>query len=156
MSLPAGQERILSGIERALRIAEPGLASRFAMFTRLTRDEELPRIEQLVPPPWRTWRWLTRSVRAGCGPSQRSRSGDGAPAWARRVVRLRRAVVVPVVLIAMAAAVLFGSFSGSGRPCAGPPHRRAAVATRWVTCTAAGAEAPGTGRTGTSGVGGRR
>jgi hypothetical protein len=156
MSLPAGQERILSGIERALRSAEPALASRFAMFTRLTRDEELPRTEQLVPPPWRPWRWLTRTGSAGRIPNQRSPSGNGAPAWPRRAVRFRRAVVVPVVLIAMASAVLFASFSGAGRPCGGLAHRRAAVAARWVTCAAAGAEARGTGSAGTSGVGDRR
>jgi hypothetical protein len=39
MSLPACQERILSGIETALRAAEPRMASRFTIFTRLTRDE---------------------------------------------------------------------------------------------------------------------
>ena len=52
MSLPARQERILSGIENALRAGEPRMASRFAIFTRLTRDEELPRTEQLMPQPW--------------------------------------------------------------------------------------------------------
>ena len=52
MSLPACQERILSGIENALRACEPRLASRFAIFTRLTRDEEIPRTEQLVPQTW--------------------------------------------------------------------------------------------------------
>jgi hypothetical protein len=156
MSLPACQERILGGIERALRTAEPRLASRFAMFTRLTRDEELPCIEQLVPPPWRPWRWLTRAGAAGCGPSRRSRPGDGAAAWARLAVRGRRAVVVPVVLIAMASAVLFASFSGAARTCAGPPRRAAAVATRWVTCAAAGPEAPGSRSAGSSGAGGGR
>jgi hypothetical protein len=156
MSLPACQERILSGIERALRTAEPRLASRFAMFTRLTRDEELPCIEQLVPQPWRPWRSLTRPGTAGRVPSQRSRPGKGTPAWARRAVRLRRVVVVPVVLIAMASALLFASFPGAARTCAGPPRRPAAVGTRWVTCAAAGAEAPGTRTAGTSGAGGGR
>jgi hypothetical protein len=156
MSLPACQERILGGIERALRTAEPRLASRFAMFTRLTRDEELPSIEQLVPPPWRPWRWLTRAGTAGCDPSQRSRPGNGTPARARRAVRLRRAVVVPVVLIAMASALLFASFSGAARTCAGPHRRTAAVTTRWVTCAAAGAQAPGARSAGTSGAGGGR
>ena len=57
MSLPACQERILRGMESALRKGEPRLASRFAIFTRLTKDEELPRTEQLVPRPW-PWRLL--------------------------------------------------------------------------------------------------
>ena len=67
MSLPACQERILSGIEDTLRKGEPRLASRFAIFSRLTRGEELPRTEQLMPQPWlrralasagRAWRFL--------------------------------------------------------------------------------------------------
>lgn len=156
MSLPACQERILGGIERALRTAEPRLTARFAMFTRLTRDEELPCIEQLVPQQWRPWRWLTRAGTAGCRvPFLRSPLGNGTPAWARPASRLRTVVVVPVVLIAMASALLVASFSGAARTCVGPPRHAAAVAARWGTCAASGAEAPGTG-SGTSEVGGGR
>jgi hypothetical protein len=57
MSLPACQERILAGIENALRTGEPRLASRFAIFTRLTWDEELPSTEQLGPRPRLVSRW---------------------------------------------------------------------------------------------------
>ena len=42
MGLPACQERILTGIEHALRQGEPHLVSRFAIFTRLASGEELP------------------------------------------------------------------------------------------------------------------
>jgi len=52
MSLPAGQQRVLDRIEDALKRREPRLASMFAMFTRLTVHEGLPRIEALMPVPW--------------------------------------------------------------------------------------------------------
>ncbi len=48
MSLPAGQQRILDGIAEVLRANEPRLASMFAIFTRLSKDEPPPRREQLT------------------------------------------------------------------------------------------------------------
>jgi hypothetical protein len=120
MGLPAGQERILSGIEDELRKGEPRLASRFAIFTRLTGDEELPRTEQLTPRPW-----LSRA-------------------------RLPGVVLVPAVMIALAAALFFASVSGAARSCAAAARRPAAAATRWVTCTATGTPARGARGTGTA------
>jgi hypothetical protein len=52
MSLPASQQRVLDRIEEALKKREPRLASMFAMFTRLTVHEGVPRIETLDPVPW--------------------------------------------------------------------------------------------------------
>jgi hypothetical protein len=47
VSLPASQRRILEKIEYALRGSDPRLTAMFAIFSRLTRDEEIPRVEQL-------------------------------------------------------------------------------------------------------------
>jgi hypothetical protein len=47
MGLPASQRRVLDRIESTLRGSDPRLAALYAVFTRLTRDEEMPRIEQL-------------------------------------------------------------------------------------------------------------
>jgi hypothetical protein len=47
MGLPASQRRILEKIENALRGSDPRLTSLFAIFSRLNRDEEMPRIEEL-------------------------------------------------------------------------------------------------------------
>lgn len=47
MGLPVRQRRVLDHIDRTLRGSDPGLASLYAVFGRLTRDEEMPRIEQL-------------------------------------------------------------------------------------------------------------
>jgi hypothetical protein len=114
MSLPACQERILSGIEDELRKGAPRLASRFAIFTRLTGDEELPRTEQLAPR-----RWLDRA-------------------------RMPAVILVPLVMLALASVLfLAGVFSGAARTCAAAARRPAAAATRWVTCAATGAPARG-------------
>jgi len=47
VSLPAGQQRVLDRMESALQACEPRLASMFAIFTRLTRAEAVPRTESL-------------------------------------------------------------------------------------------------------------
>jgi hypothetical protein len=47
MGLPAGQRRVLEGIESKLRGSDPRLAAMFTIFARLTRDEEMPRVEEL-------------------------------------------------------------------------------------------------------------
>ena len=52
MGLPASQQRVLDRIEEALKKREPRLASMFAIFTRLTVHEGVPRIEALDALPW--------------------------------------------------------------------------------------------------------
>jgi hypothetical protein len=47
MSLPVGQQRVLDDIEGALQAGEPRLASMYAIFTRLTKNEMRPRREEL-------------------------------------------------------------------------------------------------------------
>jgi hypothetical protein len=60
MSLPASQQRVLDRIEETLKRREPRLASMFAMFTRLTVHEGVPRTEALDPVPW----WSVKRYRA--------------------------------------------------------------------------------------------
>jgi hypothetical protein len=52
MSLPVAQERTLTSIEQALRSRDPRLNSLFSIFTRLTRQDPMPAIEQLQPRRW--------------------------------------------------------------------------------------------------------
>jgi hypothetical protein len=47
MGLPVRQRRKLDHIDRTLRGTDPKLAAFYAIFGRLTRDEEIPRFEQL-------------------------------------------------------------------------------------------------------------
>ena len=47
MGLPVRQRRVLESIETTLRRSDPRLSALYAIFARLTKDEEMPRIEQL-------------------------------------------------------------------------------------------------------------
>jgi len=58
VSLPACQQRALDGIETALQVREPRLASMFAIFTRLAKDEAVPRTESLRAETRVAWSWL--------------------------------------------------------------------------------------------------
>ena len=53
MSLPVAQERALTSIEQSLRSRDPKLNSLFSIFTRLTRQEAMPTIEQIRQQRWR-------------------------------------------------------------------------------------------------------
>ena len=47
MGLPVSQRKSLDRIETRLRESDPRLAALFTIFSRLNRDEEMPRLEQL-------------------------------------------------------------------------------------------------------------
>jgi len=51
MSLPTGQQRALESIEGKLAESDPRLVSLFSIFTRLTRTETMPWIEQVAVRP---------------------------------------------------------------------------------------------------------
>jgi hypothetical protein len=55
MSLPASRQRALDRIEHTLVAEDPDLGLRFAVFTRLTRDDAMPGTEQV---PGRLHRFL--------------------------------------------------------------------------------------------------
>jgi hypothetical protein len=52
MSLPVSEERALTDIEQALLCRDPRLKSLFTIFTRLTRHEAMPTLEQLRRRRW--------------------------------------------------------------------------------------------------------
>ncbi|HUY52312.1 MAG TPA: hypothetical protein VMV92_42515 [Streptosporangiaceae bacterium] len=60
MSLPASQQRILDRIEHMLRDSDPRLANLFFIFTRLTRDEDMPRVEEVKARLARLGAWIGR------------------------------------------------------------------------------------------------
>jgi hypothetical protein len=92
MSLPASQQRVLDAMESALKRREPRLASMFAIFTRLTHNEGLPRTEVLERVRW----WSARRVRARLpGPV---------------------ALLVPLAVALVVSAVILG-ITGSPRTC---------------------------------------
>ncbi len=86
MSLPACQERTLSGIESALKASEPHLASMFAIFTRLNQGEPV-----------------------GAEPLERERLR-----WLRPRTAASAIVLIPVMFAAIiAGALLSGSARGA-------------------------------------------
>jgi hypothetical protein len=91
------QHRILAEIRCALRRSDPALVARFTMFTRLTRDEEMPRVERI-----RLWplRWVVS-------------------AFGRRLGGISRRVAAIAVIPAMAVLLISVPFIlGHGRAAA--------------------------------------
>lgn len=127
MSLPASQQRILDGIADALRISEPRLASMFAMFTRLTKNEAAPWREQL---PRRRLRDVLTAIKIRC-----SGRSCGARWFALRLSQLALGLVLAGLVISMT----------SHRPagCIGSPTRaRASAQLLGLSCPQ---QASGTG-----------
>ncbi|MFI5062527.1 MAG: hypothetical protein ACHP9Z_00910 [Streptosporangiales bacterium] len=56
MSLPARQRRALDSIEKRLLAGDPRFGSLFAVFTRLTWHEAMPRSELVKPGRWQVLR----------------------------------------------------------------------------------------------------
>src|ERR1035437_6515219 len=105
MSLPSKQQRVLDRIESILRDSDPRLAAMFVIFTRLTRDEEVPRLEERRARlawvrGWTAWR---------AGPVRR-RAGQPSQ-------RLRAILLFPAALVAMICALLIGAGSPGGQRC---------------------------------------
>ena len=122
MSLPARQERVLGRIEHSLHAGDPRLRSMFATFTKLTRGQEMPRLEQLESRLWplRYWRQrLTRRRREGRAAS--SAGSTNAPG-----VRMRAILLVPVMLAAAVFLGLGGRTVSGCEPAARPQHSASA------------------------------
>jgi Protein of unknown function (DUF3040) len=116
MGLPAHQRRILERIENALRGSDPRLAALFSIFTRLNRDEEMPRAEQV--------RARAAIIMTRLGYRLASlRRWFGAPGRAR----VRAAVFFPIALAIVASAVLVGAGFPSSNRCATPQRTTRAV-----------------------------
>ncbi len=64
MGLPVRQRVALDRMDRTLRGTEPRLAALYAIFGRLTRDEEMPRFEQLRHGVMARLGWLGRVLAA--------------------------------------------------------------------------------------------
>lgn len=87
MTLPARQQRVLNGIEKALRASEPQMTAKFTMFTRLVHDEG-----PALPEPLSGFRFQVSA-------------------------RLRAFVLVPVVFAMLLTGALLGGGSVRGSTC---------------------------------------
>jgi hypothetical protein len=113
VSLPANQQSLLDGMDRALESRDPRLASMFAIFARLTRDEGLPSHERMASAP----NWVVLRVQA-------------TVRWARR------SATFPIVLVAslMLAIVVLGLTTASGRPCPRPATTHQVMPGKSTVC----------------------
>lgn len=112
VSLPTYQQSVLNGMDRDLEARDPGLASKFAIFTRLTRDDGPPPTEQL----------------GSC--------------WSSLVVALRRTrklAALPIILVIalMAAILALGIATSSGSACRPAVATRLYVQPKSVGCKSA-------------------
>jgi Protein of unknown function (DUF3040) len=117
MSLPASQQRVLDGMERALRASEPHMASMFAIFARLNTDSEPVGAEP-----------LKRRRRRGL---QHGRS-------------VYAAALIPVVFIMVIAGVLLGGSAHGLTTCGS--GSAAFGGSPWITessCRTSGRAVPG-------------
>ena len=103
MGLPARQRRVLERIEGTLRGSDPRLAGLYAIFSRLTRDEEMPRIEQ---------------VRHGMRRNAARIGKISAGATGRRHIRLVQKqpaiLLFPLALALVAVTIVLAAVSGPG------------------------------------------
>jgi hypothetical protein len=106
VSLPASQQRMLNRIDRMLRDSDPRLVALFSIFTRLTWDEEIPRIEEVRARLARFSGWIARRTE----PVRRSIPRPSA--------RIRAILVFPAALAAVACALLIGGSGPAVHRCA--------------------------------------
>lgn len=131
MGLPARQRRVLERIEGTLRGSDPKLAALYAIFARLNRDEEMPRIEQVM-----------HGVRALLVTVRHVLAILLTPiTWlfVRIAPRQRAVLLFPLALAVAITGIVFAARAGSGNNC---------VPVRSVSATTGPAKATGLCRTG--------
>ena len=138
MSLPAGQQRALDAIAEGICTGEPKLASMFAIFARLSKNELPPRREQLIAEPGvRGWLMsLPARLWAGLPGGQ---TEPGRRTW-------RRALILGQLTIATVGLVVFLTVTAHPGKCAPaaparagvPPRPRAGPPARWPRAPRAG------------------
>jgi hypothetical protein len=112
MSLPTGEQQILDGIAESLRASEPRLASMFAIFGRLVRNEGPPLRERITVPGLfpglaglrrrpRSARFRSASVRSASVRSASLRSERRTWQLVFLIANVVAAVVIVSVLIAL-------------------------------------------------------
>lgn len=116
MSLTARQCRALDSIEQQLGAREPKLASMFAIFTRLTKDELLPTIEAVEVGRWRWRAELIDRLRRG-RPRRGPRKVTQHRTTSAAVTRIVNVALVPFMVISLlvTALVVGGHGSPAGR-----------------------------------------
>lgn len=110
MGLPARQRRVLDDIEGTLRGSDPKLAALYATFARLTRDEEMPRIEQLRHTAVR----LSLRLRLGL-------TGFLGRVFGRLIPRQRAVLFFPLAIVLASVGIFFAARATSESGCPQAP-----------------------------------
>jgi hypothetical protein len=97
---------MLERIESALRGSDPKLAALYAIFARLNRDEEMPRIEQ-----------LRHSALVVLGRVRRAPAALCAKLHIRLIPRQRAVLFFPLALLLAVASIVYAAKSSSGDVC---------------------------------------
>ena len=113
MTLTARQRHALDMIEQHLGAREPRLASMFAIFTKLNKDDSPPTSEIIEV---RRWDWLTERI-ARFRRHQRRRH---ARADNRAVARFVNVAFVPFVVVGLLVTVIVVGLHGSANRCNQP------------------------------------
>jgi len=106
VSLPASQQRTLNRIDRMLRDSDPRLVALFTIFTRLTWDEEIPRIEELRAGLARFGAWIVRRTQ----PARRRIPRPSA--------QVKAILLFPAALAALACTILLAGSGPAAHRCA--------------------------------------
>jgi hypothetical protein len=122
MGLPVRQRRVLERIELRLQRSDPKLASLYAIFARLNRDEEMPRIEQV------RHRMLLILIRV-----RLLLSGLGSRFPFRLVPRQPAMLFFPLAVAILVTSVVFAVKTGHGASTCSPT--RTVAASRYVIRT---------------------
>jgi hypothetical protein len=118
MGLPVSQQRSLDRIESALRDSDPRLAALFMIFSRLNRDEEMPRMEQLKA--GLAWLRLWLRTRPALARRWLRTSWRGLRTSGRR--KLRTALFFPAALAVVVCSFWLGGTYSSGARCTSVPR----------------------------------
>jgi hypothetical protein len=126
VGLPVRQRRILDKIEYALRESDPGLTSRFHIFSRLVAGEDMPRVEELRARA----SWLLLRVRYRAGAVAR-RLRLPRP----RLGRFRQVLFIPLAIVILASTFVVAA--------ALPGPKRCRAATTAAVASPAAGRTPG-------------
>lgn len=106
MGLPARQRRVLDRIECSLGGSDPRLAAIYAIFAKLTGDEEMPRIEQ-----------LRHGAVALAGRVRFRLVSFLSRVFGRLIPRQRAAIFFPLALAVAVTSIVFAARSSPGSSC---------------------------------------
>lgn len=119
MGLPVRQRRVLGRIEGSLRGSDPRLAGLYSIFARLTRDEDMPRLEQ-----------LRHGAVVVLGRVRLRLVALGSRVFGRLIPKEPAVLLLPLAVCAAIASIALALSFGGGPNCS--PVKQAAAASKYA------------------------